>query len=283
MDASYTTNVLPTEILEAIMDQLHTDIRMLGICGLVCMEWLTRSRYHLFSAIRLSPCRARRFFELCRTKLCTFVNCVNYIDVDCAERSEGKIPSEDTEFPFCRIFSLPSSLLTHIKSLSIRHINWTSFSPSDQNQLRQHLASFTELHTLELDNVMFHDLREIVQITSSYPHLNHIVVNVQFSKYMEYAISSAAALALPSQLETLQLCADEAIPVLLNTTFKGSRISRLILDGVKLWHLPHIGSGLQNLRDVLQHLQINFSTAKDHSVTVGELTLIACPIVLTHV
>jgi hypothetical protein len=268
MEASYTTNVLPAEILEAIIDQLHTDLRMLGTCSLVCSEWLTRSRYHVFSAIRLSPCRARRFFELCRTKLCTFVNCVNYIDVDGAQTSEGKFSSDDTDFPFYRILSL-SSFLTHIKSLRIRNVNWTSFPLSDQNQLRQHLASFTELCTLEFDNVMFHDLREIVRITSSFLYLSYIVINVKFSKYVEYAISSAAALTLPSHLKMLRLGTDEAIPVLLNTTFKGSRISRLILEGVKLWHLSYISSGLRNLREVLQHLQINFSRGKDHFITVG--------------
>ncbi|EKM78902.1 hypothetical protein AGABI1DRAFT_107349 [Agaricus bisporus var. burnettii JB137-S8] len=265
------TSVLPVEILEAIMDQLHTDLRMLGICGLVCLEWLIRSRYHIFSAVQLSPWRARHFFELCRTKHCTFVNCVNCIEVDGALATEEICQSDDLELPFHNILSMSSSFLAHIESLRIRNVNWTLLPPSDQDQLRQRLASFSRLRTLEFDNVTFQDLREVVRITSCLPPLSHITVNIEFSKYVEHAISSATALTLPSNLKVLRLGSDEAIPVLLNTTFKDSRINRLILDGVKLWHIEYIGCGLQSLRTVLRHLQINFSRGEDHSVGISDL------------
>lgn len=253
-------SVLPVEIMDFVIDQLHSNPRMLGICGMVCSEWLIRSRYHIFSTVQLWPWRVRRFFELSHSKSCTFTNYVNCIELDDAQAKDGAQRLVGDEFMFHKIMSSSSlSQFSNIESLRIRNVDWTLFPPSDQDHVRKRLAMFTKLRSLEFDDVMFHDLREITHITTLFPSLSHLVADVRFSKYMEYTIASAATLALPNYLRVLRLGTDDAIPVLLSSTLKGSRLKNLILDDVKFWHLQYIGGALRNIGGSLRHLEINFS------------------------
>ncbi|KAJ3558612.1 hypothetical protein NP233_g11476 [Leucocoprinus birnbaumii] len=106
---------------------------------------------------------------------------------------------------------------------------------------------------------MFHDLREVARITSLFHSLRHLVTNIQFSKYMEHTVASAASLTLPLKLESLRIGTDDAIPVLLSTELKQLRLKSLILDGVKFWHLRYISSSIRDLGSRLLHFEINFS------------------------
>ncbi|KXN86074.1 hypothetical protein AN958_10550 [Leucoagaricus sp. SymC.cos] len=251
--------LLPAEIMDDVIDQLHFDLKMLGVCGMVCSDWLIRSRYHIFSTVHLWPSRVRRFFELSHAQECTFTKYVNCIEVDDARAPENQQQHDRNDFVFHKIIS--SSLFSrfsHIKALRIRNVDWTLLPPFEQDRLRDHLASFRELRSLEFDDVMFHDLREIARITALFP-LQHLVTNVQFSKYMEYTIASAAILTLPHTLETLRVGTDDAIPALLSTQLKALRLNTLICGDVKFWHLQYIGDALQNLGDHLRHLRLGFS------------------------
>ena len=49
---------LPRELLDIIIDHLHSDKISLKACSLVCHAWLDSSRYHLFREIRLVPSRS---------------------------------------------------------------------------------------------------------------------------------------------------------------------------------------------------------------------------------
>lgn len=254
------SSTLPVEVMDVVIDQLHSDPKMLGVCGMVCSEWLIRSRYHIFSTVQLWPWRTRRFVELSRSKRCTFTDYVNCIELDDAQTKDGVQRLVDDEFVFHKIMSSSSlSRLSNIESLRIRNVDWTLFPPSDQDCVRNRLGTFTKLRSLEFGDVMFHDLREITHITALFPSLSHFVANVRFSKYMECTIASAATLALPTYLQVLRLGTDDAIPVLLSSALKESRLKSLILHDVKFWHLQYIGGALQNIGGSLRHFEINFS------------------------
>ncbi|KAF9450051.1 hypothetical protein P691DRAFT_774206 [Macrolepiota fuliginosa MF-IS2] len=272
--SSYTTNrgpLLPAEIMDVVIDQLHLDLKMLGVCGTVCSEWLIRSRYHIFSTVQLWPWRVRRFFELSRSRQCTFTSYVNCIEVNDAQAKLSGQQNDD-DILFHQVMSSSSlSRFSHIQSLRIQNVDWTLFSPANRDHLRERLATFTKLESLKFDDVMFHDLREVARITALFPSLRYLVANIQFSKYMEYTITSATTLALPTCLEALRLGTDDAIPSFLSTTFKGSKLSSLVLDGVKFWHLQYVGGVLRSLGDSLRHLQINFSRNDGQWVNSSDL------------
>ncbi|KAF5359097.1 hypothetical protein D9756_003533 [Leucocoprinus leucothites] len=253
--------VLPAEIMDVVIDQLSYDLEMLGVCGVVCSEWLIRSRYHIFHTVHLWPKRARRFFELADAQECTFTKYVNCIEVDDGRATKCARHGHHNDVLFHEIVSFASfSRFSHIEALRIRNVDWTLLPPSTQDSLRSHLAKLTQLKSLDFEDVMFHDFREIARITSLFPSLRYLVTNVQFSKYTEHAIASATSLTLPSNLETLEIGTDDAIPVLLSTGLKELRLCRLVLDGIKFWHLRFIGSALRDLGGDLAQLDLIHQT-----------------------
>jgi hypothetical protein len=45
---------LPPEVIDMVIDFLHSDKRSLAACSLTCKMWLSSSRFHLFSKVLLS-------------------------------------------------------------------------------------------------------------------------------------------------------------------------------------------------------------------------------------
>ncbi|KAG6899828.1 hypothetical protein C0993_006422 [Termitomyces sp. T159_Od127] len=56
--------ILPPELIEQIIDQLHGAPLTLTCCALVCRAWLSRSRSHIFRRIILGPRETSRLFIL---------------------------------------------------------------------------------------------------------------------------------------------------------------------------------------------------------------------------
>jgi hypothetical protein len=184
---------LPWEITDSIIDQLHSDLGVLGICSTVCSEWLTRSRYHLFSTVQLWPWRARRFFELAKSQSCTFTHHIQRIEFDDSRvkkwTQDVRPPHQrnDEKVLFNEAMAQSHILCSQVKSMQVKNINWTTLSPMKQEKLRGQLAKFSRLDRLEFQGVIFHDLREVIRIVSS-PQLS---AHISFLKYLEYTITSA--------------------------------------------------------------------------------------------
>ena len=56
--------ILPREIVDLVIDNLHNDSSSLRVCGLLGRSWLTSSRYHIFSSINLSPRNVESFLKI---------------------------------------------------------------------------------------------------------------------------------------------------------------------------------------------------------------------------
>ncbi|KAJ7452386.1 hypothetical protein B0H11DRAFT_288820 [Mycena galericulata] len=55
--------MFPPEIVDLILDFLHTECTTLAACSLVCREWLPSARFHLFSQIDLDCNNIGSFFD----------------------------------------------------------------------------------------------------------------------------------------------------------------------------------------------------------------------------
>ncbi|TFK36694.1 hypothetical protein BDQ12DRAFT_237575 [Crucibulum laeve] len=262
--------ILPGELMDSVIDYLGNDLHELGICGMVCSEWLMRSRYHIFSTVQLWPQRVRAFLELARSEMCTFVHCIHRIELDDSRRNEDEIS-------FCDVMSLSQlSTLSRVESLKFRNMDWTAISPMEQTKLRYHLAEFRQLSRLEFENVVFHDLREVVRIASSFPLLRHLSVHVEFLKYLEYVISSAINNNLPSGLHTIELGTDCDIPVFLSSlsaTTGPSNLQALELRNIKSYHWQYIRSAIIKYSATLRHLVLAFADGEFQKMPEGMITL----------
>ncbi|KAF8910484.1 hypothetical protein CPB84DRAFT_1929508 [Gymnopilus junonius] len=267
-------STLPSEITDTIIDHLHDDIQALGTCSLVYSEWLVRSRYHIFSTVQLSPCRARRFFDLAASRMCTFVNQISRVEMNGLKRTarrEGRQESRRGEdgneiMLFSEAMSqshIPS--FAGVRSMEIRNVDWTTLTSSQQATLRSCLTNFPLLDRLELHDAVFHDLREVARIIKAFPTLLHLTANITFMKYLEHTLASAETTPLTNTLVSLELGTNEAIPVVLNglTTWDGPQsIKQLKLQNVRLGDVQYISRTLRRLGNNLQKLSLRIQVGE---------------------
>jgi hypothetical protein len=72
---------LPPELVDIIIDLLHTDQKTLATCALVCKSWVPASRHHLFLEITLSPVYIEAYCIL-SSPVCTIAAAVQYLVVE---------------------------------------------------------------------------------------------------------------------------------------------------------------------------------------------------------
>ncbi|KAF8805448.1 hypothetical protein BYT27DRAFT_7193227 [Phlegmacium glaucopus] len=271
--------VLPWEITDSIIDHLHSDLRALGICSTVCSEWLSRSRYHTFSTIQLWPWRIHRFFELAKSRSCTFTHYIHRIELDdlrAKERAQNirsGLQGNDEKVLFHEAMAQSHILcFSQVKSMQVKNVDWTALSPIQQGKLRGRLAKFYKLNRLEFQGVIFHDLREVIRVASSFPSLRQLSAHVSFLKYPEYAIASALTLRLPSNVQTIELGTDDGIPVILSCLASGNLLA-LKLQDIKCSHLPYLSTTLKRSEPNLQHVSLGFARETLQMVGIGTLCL----------
>ena len=261
---------LPWEITDGIIDQLHSDWNVLRICSTVCSGWLVRSRYHLFSTVQLWPWRAHRFFELAKSPSCTFTHHIRRIEFDDLREKERtrqdvlrRRGKNNEKVLFNEAIVRAFFLCPQVKSMQVKNVNWTALSPLEQETLRGQLGNFSRLDRLEFQEVIFHDLREVVRVVSSFPSLRQLSAHISFLKYIEYAIASAGTLRLPSNVQTIELGTDDGIPVILSCLGGGDKERRshllsLKLQNIKYSHLQYVSTTLKRA-DNLQHVSLGFA------------------------
>lgn len=235
---------LPWEVTDIIIDYLYHDVRALGTCGAVCTEWLARSRFHLFSTVQLWPWRVREFVRIASGGKCTFSSHVSRIEVDdTRERKQKKRRGlrtsgrEDSVTPAIFTEAMDLKCLAQAAELQIRNVDWTLLPQAQRTELRAQLARFTRLRRLELDGVVFQDLREVARILGALPALYHFTANVSFATYRESAGRDVSC-SVPS----LELGTDDAIPVLLGAV---GGLRAMSLKSVHKEHLPYIQHALR--------------------------------------
>ena len=261
---------LPWELTDAIIDHLHSDLKTLGACGMVSSEWLKRSRHHIFTTVQLWPWRIRRFIKLTASKKCTFSEHIQRIELD-DSRVKPNVPG----IPFTDALShSPLTRLSQVEAIQVRNVDWTALSFPEQSHLRSRLARFKLLKRLELDDVTFHDLREIVNIVTSFPLLQQLSANVSFTKFREHAVAGAAKLRLPRNVEALELATDDGLPVVLASVLASAadadpHVTRLNLRNLKVEHLPVLRNAIRKMGGHLRHVLLGLDRASWEHVDEG--------------
>jgi hypothetical protein len=161
--------------------------------------------------------------------------------------------------------------------MQVKNVNWTALSPMEQEKLRGCLARFSRLNRLEFKGVIFHDLREVIRIVSSFPSLRQLSVHISFMKYLEYTIASTRTLRLPSNVQTIELGTDDGIPVVLSClggNKEKSHILTLKLQNIKRSHLQYVSTTLER-SDNLQHVSLGFAPETLQTRGLGKFSLVS--------
>lgn len=221
----------------------------------------------MFYQVQLWPWRVRRFLELANESLCTFTNHVRRIEIDHLrvrgkEADVGKVGSEVVDSHYGGMM-IETMLLPHppcfrgVQSIRVCNVDWTLFSVNEQTIVRNNFSQFARLDQLELQGVVFHDLREVFRIINDLETLQHLTVNISFTKYLQYAISLAQTLRLPSNLHSLEVETEDGIAAMLSCIMAShdtQKIRILKLRNIKPVHLSYVKMLLKKSGRSLQHL-----------------------------
>ncbi|TFK69938.1 hypothetical protein BDN72DRAFT_857295 [Pluteus cervinus] len=254
---------LPAELVDTILDIIATngDLQTLGICALVSPDWLTRTRFHMFSKLKLTPIRAKGFAELVLAPNCTFSNMVEQVVLGhfgCGGcEQQGGVPLQDV-VPLLRT-------LIRVSVLRFENTDWTTIPPPQQSAIVKNFAHISSVQALHLDNATFHDLRDVVRLCATFPRLNHLGAQIHFTKYTEHAIAAALSLQLPASLRTIELGTHDSIAVILSCLAKNAlktTIQSLSLQNLSFAQVHYVQNALDALGSNLRHLILGFSQRK---------------------
>ncbi|KAJ7196854.1 hypothetical protein GGX14DRAFT_672127 [Mycena pura] len=220
---------LPTELFERVMDNLCCNRDALGICGLVSPQWTPRSRHHLFSTVDLSFPKIPLFIDLLSSPACTFVLSVSRLSLDAIGATER----------FVRLVTSPAfGRLAYVKSLRLANIDWTTFPRVQQVAIESGLARLKQLTTLEMHALSFHELKGALTLAGLFPALSRIhLIDIRFSKYLEYNISAAKTYRIPPTWEFVEIDAGDAIPAFLHCFCLNLAVAPLGIRSLKLLHI----------------------------------------------
>jgi hypothetical protein len=128
--------------------------------------------------------------------------------------------------------------LARVQSLRLSNIDWTCFSVSEQSAIEGGLARLTQVAKFELYSLYFHELKGALRVANAFPLLNHIrIIDVHFSKYLQFNIASARTLKIPLTWEVVEIDSGDAIPSFLYCVCANLAVAPL---GIRLLKVLHI-------------------------------------------
>ncbi|CAL1713995.1 unnamed protein product [Somion occarium] len=281
--------ILPQELIEMIVDQLHTSFNSLLSCHLVSHSFLHRARYHVWSLVNIdkinqyslyferTACDASAFAKLLQSSECV-------LGKEYALGSSIKSLNIHTHFfgfPVLDVHQFGRLLewLPSLRSIFISNVRISSSpSPSDPvgaiGEPDPGIRKRHAIHTLELHNIFSNTSRDICMLIALFSTIRSIVFHdaAPPSKRQESSLDDALDLSVSTAAPRTQ--ADE---LFLGLGFPPEQIS-LVLGALSLKDIRSVTLRcpltfdeacplLDAIAPVVQHLSIRPKYIKDSSNT----------------
>jgi hypothetical protein len=170
--------VFPPELVDAVIDQIHQDVRIndgeeqylasercrritLDACSLVSKSWLPRSRYHIFKSVRLrrrSSMRILAFLTLLQAPLSTIALYVRQLHL---EEDSGQTKNE------VRWVNAVLPQLTVLSALKSLYVCWARFDVLKTEDMINFLNSFQQLKKLDFHQCKFATYMQLIRALSA--------------------------------------------------------------------------------------------------------------------
>jgi hypothetical protein len=132
---------LPTELTDVFIDFHHSDRKTLSVCSLVCRNWLSRSRFHLFGTVCVNSSDIHSFVDLLASPWSTIVSSIHTLHIYLQDTSVD-IPVFDIIAPHFEDF-------VAIKYLTLNGRQWVPISEESLSR------GFGRTRNLELTSVSY--------------------------------------------------------------------------------------------------------------------------------
>ncbi|KAJ7609234.1 hypothetical protein DFH06DRAFT_1247660 [Mycena polygramma] len=162
--------ILPPEVIDLIIDDLHDHSPTLRTCSLVSRNWLGGSRHHLFNRMYLTGRNLRLFRDLLRSPNNTLSFHIRSLHAAGFRHNE-----------FTELWQLLSAF-PHLRSLEINLD--TKFEVSN-------IQVFPSVHSLSLSHAIFQDHRRLTALIGQFPSLKTLTLHRLYFARGETPISTS--------------------------------------------------------------------------------------------
>lgn len=247
-----STNItLPSELVDMVIDFLHSDKESLRRSSTVAKAWLPSTRYHLFQELCIHEGTLERT-ELHLRAVPKFASYVQKLTVVNVDRIQHILP-----------ILLP--LFGQAKCLALYGLTWATIQTWQKTCIKSILPQISEL---EIKNASFDDSRHLEDFITSASHLQSL--SMWDFDTAGVHLAEAPYCAPPNSMDTLSIqCGwDGTIPSILRSYFVGTRPTIRILEILQIEpsnaeHASDFQRALRKLGSVLEHLTIGYMHVDD--------------------
>lgn len=254
------TTPLPLEIVDLIVDHAINDRQTLKACSLVSLQWVSRSRLHLFYAVILATTPSiKALIDLLESPLSTITGSVRRLVVEVSasfssDQTENFAPYLTRLNEMCRIASL--GFIQQRDTASDAEIflsPWSCFDSVQSVSFGQVLAS-----------------PHLLDFIASFPNLRVLELDGVHWRYWGPELFGHIPAPPPPNLQAVSLgyCAtDVVLDWLLRESAEGpSRCSLLDIRSISVSHVVSLAKFLVALGPTLQHLSLSLRLADEGAV-----------------
>lgn len=244
--------LFPGEVVDAIIDFLHSNRVALTQCSSVCRSWLPSARYHLFERVILHGSNIDTYLALRMSPFCTFPPYIQHLTLECWRNFTASENLSD-ELIRHRFGGLSS-----VKSIEILGTVWCELFEAAPGSF---FACFPDLKHLEICEVYVEPLDGLCQFATTFPLLRSLSLYDVGWDVTELDLSRIGIdHPPPPLLESLRLrgCYTRDILNWLLVQQPIAPVAVLDLGNVRPADAHSIGVYLRKLGPILRHLEFGF-------------------------
>ncbi|KAJ7037383.1 hypothetical protein C8F04DRAFT_1092256, partial [Mycena alexandri] len=246
---------LPPEIVELVIDRID-DRDALRACSLVCLQWVPRSRIHLFGSVTVQNVYSiHTLVELLESPLSTLGRAIRHLSVELTRALVSSLGQERAEYAAPYLTRLSNACA--LESLQFLH-HQSGFSSTSEIFLSPWLC-FKSLQVLSIGAVWISP--DVFGFIASFPKLRELEMDGAYWKYS--ASASKPPCMPPRNLRVVRLsrCAADAVLDWLLPENLQPTCSSLTLRSISDSQLITLPRALKRCGAVLEHLSLTLRLA----------------------
>lgn len=254
MNHDNSSQVLPPEIFELVIDSACDNEQLLATCALVNRNWLPASRRHLFASVDLHTGNVRGFLAIADSHCATFLHHIKRFKF----RHGGDVELDDVQQIWneaaSRLALLP---LSSVESLHLSQTRWESIYTQPAS------STFSGIKELGLRETYFSPADAFFQFISQLHHLERLALHdVGYDSDDEVDLENCLP---PQHIRSLSLQSlNDDIKTRIYRWFSSSpTIVELKIDEIEAEELGHLLPLFRSLSKSLETLDLSFLDNED--------------------
>ena len=199
--------LLPPEVLDLVIDNLHGDIPTLRSCSLLCHAFVSTARYHLFDTVLINPRNARAAKTMIIDKLPHLLKHTRHITLEVLDDTQVEPSTRVREFFSGQgLKSFANTFIYDIISLApnVEHLGFKDI-PLDQTTIDALTIAFPQLNTLTVFDCWFRCNADFYTLIHSHPLIHTLRVGRVSSLFGIAPLALSPSIGSPISLVTLKI------------------------------------------------------------------------------